>query len=86
MSTLSAAPFDFKNATDLKFTDISSEEWREYRFLGGEVVRIDRPLMLNVSESNGHRIFDALGVSHYVPPTWIHLRWKVKDGEPNFVK
>ena len=86
MSTHLAAPSDFKNATDLHFTDISSEEWREYTFLGGEVVRIEKPLILNVSESKGHRLFDSYGISHYVPPTWIHLRWKVKTGEPNFVK
>ncbi len=76
----------FKNATDLEFTDISSEKWREYHFLGGEIVRIKRPLLLNVSESRGHRIFDAKGVSHYIPSGWIHLKWKAKDGAPNFVK
>lgn len=66
--------------------DISSERYREYRFLGGDVVRIEAPLKLNVSESGGHRIFDAEGVSHYVPAGWIHLSWVAKDGEPNFVK
>lgn len=77
---------EFKNATDLEFTDISSELWREYHFLGGEMVRIDAPLKLHVSESRGHRIFDAAGVSHYVPAGWIHLKWKVKEGAPSFVK
>lgn len=77
---------EFKNATDLEFTDISSEEWREYQFLGGEIVRINAPLKLNVSKSGGHRIFDANGISHYIPPGWIHLKWKVKNGAANFVK
>jgi hypothetical protein len=77
---------DFNNASGLEFVDISSEEWREYRFLGGEVVRIDKPLQLNVSESKGHRIFDSGGTSHYIPATWVHLKWKVKDGQPNFVR
>ncbi|WP_448664583.1 hypothetical protein ACG3SL_07870 [Sphingomonas sp. CJ20] len=77
---------EFKNATDLEFADISSEEWREYQFLGGEKIRISAPLKLNVSESRGHRIFDANGISHYIPPGWIHLKWKVKNGAPNFVK
>ena len=77
---------DFRNASDLEFTDISSEQWREYRFLGEETVRIEAPLRLNVSASGGHRIFDAEGVSHYIPAGWIHLMWMSKDGQPNFVK
>lgn len=76
----------FKNATDLEFTEISSEQWREYHFLGGEKVRIDAPLKLNVSENRGHRIFDANGISHYIPPGWIHLKWQAKPDRPNFVK
>lgn len=76
---------DFKNATDLKFVDISSEAWREYLFTGGQTVRIEHPLKLHVSENNGHRIFDSLGISHYIPPTWIHLRWQAEKGQPNFV-
>lgn len=77
---------DFRNASGLEFIDISSEIWREYTFLGGETVRIDGPLRLNISESGGHRIFDASGISHYIPTGWIHLKWMVKDSEPNFVK
>lgn len=76
---------EFKNDSGLEFTDISSEEYREYRFAGGEVVRVDAPLWLHVS-SNGHRLFDSAGKSHYVPLGWIHLHWKAKDGQPHFVK
>ena len=76
----------FNNATDLTFTDISSEQWREYQFLGGDTVQIERPLQLNVSDSGGHRVFDAEGVSHYVPSGWFHLTWIAKGGAPNFVK
>lgn len=86
MATQLAQEASFNNATDLAFTDISSEQWREYAFLGGDTVRIERPLRLNVSESGGHRIFDAKGVSHYIPAGWIHLQWVAKDGAPNFVK
>jgi len=86
MATQLADAPEFNNASDLDFTDISSEQWREYQFLGGETVRIDAPLKLNVSESKGHRIFDAQGVSHYIPAGWIHLKWMSKDGQPNFVK
>ena len=86
MATEAAEVPEFKNATDLEFVDISSEQWREYQFLGGEKIRISAPLKLNVSENRGHRIFDANGISHYIPAGWIHLKWKVKNGAPNFVK
>ncbi len=75
----------FNNGTNLKFADISSEDYREYRFPNGDFVRIERPVMLNVSK-NGHRVWDEMEVSHYIPHGWIHLSWKVKKGEPNFIK
>lgn len=74
----------FDNQTDLTFEDISSEAWREYTFDNGATLRVDQPLKLHVSD-DGHRIYDVDGVSHYVPMKWIHLRWKAKDGSPNFV-
>lgn len=77
---------DFNNATDKQFADISSEQWREYLFDGGTVVKIDGPLQLNVSDGGGHRIFDAQGECHYIPAGWVHLRWLVKPGQPHFVK
>lgn len=76
---------EFNNKSGLEFTDISSEMYREYEFGGGDLVRINVPLYLHVS-NNGHRVFDATGVSHYIPPGWIHLRWVAKDGQPHFVK
>ncbi len=76
---------EFKNESGLEFVDISSEEWREYSFPGGETVRILDPLQLYVSD-NGHRIFDSAGVSHYVPFGWVHLCWRSKDGSAHFVK
>ena len=85
MASVAETP-TFNNATDLEFTDISSELWREYQFLGGDRIRIEEPLKLNVSESGGHRIFDSAGISHYIPAGWVHLQWAVKDGAPNFVK
>lgn len=86
MATRAAETPTFENASGLEFNDISTELWREYRFLGGETIRIESPLQLNVSESGGHRIFDAEGVSHYIPAGWIHLQWTVSEGAPNFVK
>jgi len=78
---------DFQNETDLEFVDISSEEYREYTFPEGAVIRIEEPLLLHVKEDSGsHRIFDAQGRSHRVTPRWVNLTWKSKEGEPNFVK
>jgi len=78
---------EMRNATELEFEDISSEQFREYLFPGGEVVRIENPQKLYVDgESKSHRVFDASGESHYIPNKWIHLRWKTREGEPHFVK
>ncbi len=70
---------------DLKFNDISVEQWREYRYPGGEKVRIEKPVKLNVSASGGHRIEDAAGMGHYVPSGWLHLYWQPQEGQPVFV-
>jgi hypothetical protein len=77
---------EFKNESGLKFVDISSEKYREYVFSIDKSVVIAEPLMLNVSSSGGHRVFDAKGVSHYIPKGWHHLKWEAKVGFPNFVK
>ena len=76
---------EFRNESDLEFTDISSEQWRRYTFPSGFVVFIEDPVKLHVS-AHGHRIFDLLGRSQYVPLTWVHLEWLAKEGEPHFVK
>lgn len=65
-----------------EWNDISTNEYREYIFPDGFIVRIDCPMKLNVSESGGHRILDADGMSWYVPSGWRALRWM---GEPHFV-
>ena len=65
-------------------TDISSEEFRVYKFPANEEVRIDNPLQLKIS-GGGHRIIDGQGISHYVPKGWVHLFWKARDGQPKFV-
>ena len=76
---------ELQNAATIEFADISSEAWREYRFPGGDLVRIEQPLKLHVSESGGHRVFDGAGLSHYIAPTWIAITWQAKDGQPHFV-
>lgn len=56
--------------------DLSKREKRRtYVFPFGDTVVIEEPRMLVISE-NGHRIFDATGISHYIPMGWIHLFWE----------
>jgi hypothetical protein len=60
------------------------EEWREYRFPNGEIIHINNPQFLIVSD-NGHRVV-ARVMSHYIPYGWIELKWKCKDGRgDNFI-
>ena len=55
--------------------DLSDKETvRIYRFPGQEIVTINHPQFVIISD-NGHRLLDADGVSHYVPYGWIELRW-----------
>lgn len=75
-----------KNESGLKFVDISSEKYRTYFFSADKWVMIENPTHLHVSASGGHRVFDAQGLSHYIPKGWIHLMWEAKEGQPNFVK
>lgn len=75
----------FVNDSKNEFVDISSEEFRVYRFPTGDV-RIEAPLKLSVAPSGGHRLFDAAGLSHYIPKGWIQLSWRAKEGKPHFVK
>jgi hypothetical protein len=76
------APIEFRNASKKEFQSLDSEQSRTYKFPDGEVT-IENPLWINVGPG-GHRIFDAQGVSHYVPKGWFHLSWTVKDGKPHF--
>lgn len=77
---------ELRNSTNLEFTNISSELFREYRFPRGGVVRIESPLYLNVSVTGGHRILDGNGLSHYIHPGWFEIIWKAREGSPHFVK
>lgn len=77
----------FRNATKFEFTDISSEQYREYTFECGETVRIEDPLYLHVkSDSGSHRVFDASGKSYRISPSFISITWEAKPDEPHFVK
>jgi len=80
MTTLNKLTFaDIRVPADMGFRDISSEILREYRFPGDERVVIHSPIAANVS-TNGHRIIDAFGSTHYIPRGWIELVWSSRDG------
>ena len=59
------------------------EEWREYQFPGGDIIHIDNPQFLIISD-NGHRI-GCNEMSHYIPYGWLALTWLNKsDRTQNF--
>ena len=59
---------------------VGKELWREYRFPGNEIVRIESPEVLIVSD-NGHRIVTGV-MSYYIPYGWISLRWENPTDRP----
>ncbi len=76
---------NFINVSGLQFMDISSELYRVYEYPDGTEVTLYEPLLLHVSQSGGHRVYDLTGTSHYIVPGFVHIHWAVRDGEPNFV-
>ena len=84
------ADIELYNKTDLKFTDISSEEYRIYTFLStnGNLsqIKITDPQWLNVSETGGHGIVNSVDECVYIPTGWISIHWIPKEGRPHFVK
>jgi len=63
------------------FKDISTESYREYTFPGGDIITIESPVVLHVSESGGHYIVDNEGIAHYIPYKWIELSWDNETGK-----
>lgn len=74
---------DFINESGLEFKDLSDELYRVYVYPDMEI-KVEEPLLLNVSASGGHRIFDSKGISNYIPAGWRRLYWKVKEGKSHF--
>ena len=74
MTKLSKEVFD-----ETKWKDIDHEIYRTYVFGNMGKVRIDKPVLLYISKSGGHRILDAKDISHYIPPYWTHLYWETDD-------
>lgn len=66
------------------WADISEEMVRVYRFAADAATTIVRPVALAINQRGSHRIIDADGISHYIPPGWIHLSWRAKDSTPYF--
>lgn len=68
--------------TELNIQDITTEEYREYDFLG-RVYRIENPKELYLRRGGTtHRVVDFNGVVHCVPAPGIQgcvLRWKNKN-------
>jgi len=75
----------FINYSRFKFIDINSELFREYLYPNGAKITIHFPLKLSIAGNNTHRVFDASGLSYYIPPNWIGIVWKAKPGAPNFI-
>ena len=82
--SLQDAKAAFRSLASMNFHDISSEKYRTYVFENGSKVTIKDPLFLNVSKSGGHRVYDARGISHYIPYKWVHLYWESRQGEEHF--
>lgn len=65
---------------DMKFSDLSNEVSRTYKFPGGDEIVVESPVALNVSRSGGHRVIAETGQVHYIPKGWIGLVWVPKPG------
>lgn len=85
---------EVKQSTSEKFEwrSLESEEYREYEFPGGGVIRIAEPVALSLTTlgcppgvaGGSHRIVDAAGRSHYIPRGWLQLTWEARGGSPHF--
>lgn len=69
---------------ELKFFDISNEQYRTYFFPDGSKLTIEAPAKLNVKHHAGlydsHRVVDKAGNGWYVPAGWIGIKWNNVKG------
>ncbi len=56
--------------------DISAEEYREYEYTDGLIIKITEPKTLYLFERGSARVLDKEGVVHYIPGNFKKLRWK----------
>ena len=75
---------EFSHTTDLVFRDLTTEEYREYMYNNGGVMRILQPWKLAISKSGNHRVATQDGFSYIIVPGWIAIRVKKKAGAPSF--
>lgn len=69
------------------YNDISGEEFRQYHFFangGVATLEIKHPLKI-IGADGGHYIEAADGFRHFIPSTWFHLVYKLKDGAQDAV-
>jgi len=63
----------------VQFSRIDSESFRVYYFPTDSHYTIDGPVWLHVSKKEGaqdaHIVIDSAGATHYIPRTWIAIRW-----------
>lgn len=67
--------------------EITTEEYREYRYGDGTSYRIDRPVRLWWKRDEGgdsHRVLDAEGVTHYPIRGWVAITWKAPSEPVSF--
>lgn len=75
---------EFSHTTDLTFKDLTTEEYREYMYNNGGVLRVVKPWKLAISRSGNHRVATQDGFSYIIVPGWIAIRVKKKVGTPAF--
>lgn len=75
---------EFSHTTDLQFRDLTTEEYREYMYNNGGVLRILQPWKLAISRSGNHRVATLDDFSYIIVPGWIAIRVKKKVGTPAF--
>lgn len=88
-------PEEYSDNPDLKWADISEEEYRIYFFpppqegMKNSTFRVDNPEAMAYKNpyswqgGGSHRVVDVNGKVFYIPAGWIGLVW---DNKPNSVR
>ena len=67
---------------EIAVDDISMEDYREYVFPGGDILRIEKPVALHVTGRGSHFVIDSESVAVYVSSKFIAIRWHNREGIP----
>lgn len=65
--------------------DIQSEEFREYIYEDGNVLVIENPIELFITDTGSHRVIAEDGRVYRPTPGYLGIAWKPRKGEPAFV-